>query len=333
MPNGIGIVPFWKGYDRRAVLRTAQLAEELGYDSIWVPEAWAYEQFQLLTEIALATRRLGLATGIANVFSRSPALLAMSAATLDEISEGRVILGLGTSGKVVVENLHGVPYRKPLTRLRETIGILRALWRGDRLTPELSTLADLRHFKLEMRPVRPDIPIYVASLQEQAVREVGRIADGWVPTFWPYRHLKDGLALLAAGAREAGRDASRIEVAPFMAVVPLDDVATARAMVKPLVAFYIGGMGVYYHALFCRYGFQENADHVRDLYQKGDRGEASAAVADELIDAIAICGPAEHCREKLAEWRRHGVGTALLNLPSGVPVEVTEQLLRVMAPR
>ena len=152
-----------------------QLAEELGYDSIWIPEAWAYEQFQLLTEIALATKRIKVATGIANVFSRSAGLLAMSAATLDEISEGRAILGLGTSGKLVVENFHGVPYEKPLTRLRETIGICRALWRGDRLSPELSTLFDARHFKLEMKPLRPTIPVYVASLQEKAIREIGRL--------------------------------------------------------------------------------------------------------------------------------------------------------------
>jgi alkanesulfonate monooxygenase SsuD/methylene tetrahydromethanopterin reductase-like flavin-dependent oxidoreductase (luciferase family) len=256
----------------------------------------------------------------------------MSAATLDEISEGRVILGLGTSGKVVVENFHGVPYRKPLTRLRETIAILRTLWRGERLTPELASLFDLRHFKLEMTPVRSDIPIYLASLQEQAIHEIGRSADGWVPTFWPYRHLRDGIAWVEAGARDAGRSAAAIEVAPYTMVVPLDDVDAARAMAKPLVAFYIGGMGVYYYDLFCRYGFRENADRVRELYNSGNRREANAAVADELIDAIAICGPPAACRERLADWRRHGVGTPLLNLPTGVPFEVTVQLLRTMAP-
>src|SRR6185369_6160014 len=223
MPGTTGIVPFWKQYDRKAVLRFAQLAEDLGYESIWVPEAWAYEQFQLLAEIALATKRIKVATGIVNVFSRSPGLLAMSAATLDEIWEGRVILGLGTSGKIVVENFHGIPYEKPLTRLRETIGILRALWRGERLEPEMSTLFAPRHFKLEMTPRRADIPIYVASLQEKAIRDVGRVGDGWIPTFWPYRHLRDGIAWLAAGAEEAGRGGIHIEVAPFMAVVPLDD--------------------------------------------------------------------------------------------------------------
>ncbi len=332
MPGTTGIVPFWKQYDRKTVLRFAALAEDLGYDSIWVPEAWAYEQFQLLAEIALATKRIKVATGIANVFSRSPGLLAMSAATLDEISEGRAILGLGTSGKNVVENFHGVAYEKPLTRLRETIAICRALWRGDRLTPELSTLFTLRHFKLEMTPRRPSIPIYVASLQEKAIREIGRAADGWLPTFWPYRHLRDGIAWLAAGAEQAERGGSQIEVAPFMAVVPLDDRDAARSLVKPLVAFYIGGMGAYYHALFCRYGFAENANTVRELYQAGNRAAASAAVSDELIDAIAICGPVSYCREMLAEWRAAGVDTALLNLPVGAPPEMVEQFLRAVAP-
>jgi F420-dependent oxidoreductase-like protein len=328
----MGIVPFWKSYDRKAVLRLAQLAEDLGYDSIWIPEAWAYEQFQLLTEIALATKRIGLATGIANVFSRTPGLLAMSAATLDEISGGRAILGLGTSGKTVVENFHGVPYVKPLTRLRETIAIVRALWRGERLRPELSTLFDLRHFRLEMSPVRPAIPIFVASLQEKAIREIGRIADGWVPTFWPYRHLGDGISTIAAGARAAGRDPKEIEVAPFVAVVPLDDRDAARSLVRPLISFYIGGMGTYYHALFRRYGFAENADLVRELYLSGKRKEAAAAIADDLVDSIAICGPAAYCRERLAEWREHGMSRALINLPTGVPPEVSEQLLRTVAP-
>lgn len=331
MKYNVGIVPFWKGYDRKAVIRVAQTAEDLGFHSIWIPEAWGYEQFQLLVEIALATRRLKLATGIANVFSRSPGLLAMSAATLDEISNGRAILGLGTSGKLVVENFHGVPYVKPLTRLRETVNILRALWRGERLSPELSTLMDLRHFKIEMTPLRAEIPIYIASLQEKAIREIGAIGDGWVPTFWPYKHFKDGLDLIARGARSHGRDPRSVELAPFVAIVPLDDFAMARSLIKPTVAFYIGGMGTYYHALFCRYGFKANADLVRELYTAGRRQEAAGAVSDELIDSIAICGPPQHCRDKMAEWAENGTGTFLMNLPTGVPPELIEQALRQIA--
>jgi len=334
MANRIGIVPFWKSYDRATVLRIAELADDLGYDSIWVPEAWAYEQFQLLTEIATRTKRLKLATGIANVFSRSPGLLAMSIATLDEISEGRAVLGLGTSGKLVVENFHGVPYKKPLTRLKDTIHIVRALLAGKRLEPEMTTLFDARHFKLEMTPRRADIPIYVASLQDKAIREVvGGAADGWVPTFWPYEHLKDGRALIEEGARAAGRDGSKVEIAPFMAVIPFDDAAMARSMIKPLVSFYIGGMGTYYHAMFCRYGFKDTADTVRELYNTGKRREASEAVSDELIDAIAICGPGAHCREQLQEWHHNGVDLALINLPTGMPGEMTEMFLRELAPR
>ena len=332
MPLKLGVVAFWKNYDRQAVIHSAQLAEGLGYDSIWIPEAWAYEQFQLLTELALRTKTLKLATGIANVYSRSPGLLAMSAATLDDISEGRAIIGLGTSGKLVIENFHGVPYTKPLTRLRDTIGILRALWAGKRLTPELTTLFEARQFKLEMTPRRASIPIYVASLQDKAIASIGALADGWLPTFWPYRQLKDGIALIAAAARAAGRDAAAIEVAPFVGVVPMDDAAMARSLIKPMVSFYIGGMGTYYHAMFCRYGFQENADLVRQLYNSGKRGEATAAVSDELIDAIAICGPPAYCRERLQDWHRHGVGTALINLPTGMPAEITDQLLKDVAP-
>ena len=134
-------------------------------------------------------------------------------------------------------------------------------------------------------------------------------------------------------SRPASRAPAAIEVAPFVAVVPLEDRDAARGMIKPLVSFYIGGMGVYYHALFCRYGFKENADLVRELYNARRRQEAAAAVSDDLIDAIAICGPPGHCREQLAEWGRHGVGTALLTLPQGVPFEVTEQLVRAVAPR
>ncbi len=332
MTAKLGIVPFWKQYDRKVVLRTAKLAEDLGYHSIWIPEAWSYEQFQLLTEIAVNTKRIGLATGIANIFSRSAGLLAMSAATLDEISEGRAILGLGTSGKNVVENFHGVPYKKPLTRMRETIGVMRTLWKGERLTPEQSTLADLRHFKLEMTPTRPDIPIYVASLQKKAINEIGRSADGWVPTFWPYQNFKDGMEWVAEGAREVGRDPADIELAPFLGVVPIEDVDFARSMMKPMVSFYIGGMGTYYYDMFCRFGFKENADVVRDLYNEGDRKKAAAAVSDDLVDAIAICGSPEHCREKLAEWGSNGMGLGLVNLPQGAPYEMIEGALKAVAP-
>ncbi len=332
MSHQTGIVPFWKNYDRKTVIRFAQMAEDLGYHSIWIPEAWSYEQFQLLAEIAVHTKTIKLATGITNIFSRSAALLAMSAATLDEISGGRAILGLGTSGKKVIENLHGQKFEKPLTRMRETVGIVNALLAGKRLSPEMSTTFDARAFKLEMTPTRAHVPIHIASLNEKAIVQTGEIADGWMPTFWPYKRFADGIALLQDGATKAGRAVTEIEVSPFVSVVPFDDVDFARSMVKPLVSFYIGGMGDYYHQMFSRFGFRENADHVLEVYNGPDRGQASDAVSDELIDAIAICGPAQHCREKLAEWRTYGLGTAILGLPTQAPPEYTEQFLKDLAP-
>jgi alkanesulfonate monooxygenase SsuD/methylene tetrahydromethanopterin reductase-like flavin-dependent oxidoreductase (luciferase family) len=216
--------------------------------------------------------------------------------------------------------------------MRETVGIMKTLWQGRRLGPEMSTLSDLRPFKLEMTPLRPHIPIHIASLNEKAIEQTGEIADGWMPTFWPYQHFQDGIALLERGAKRAGRSVSQIEVSPFVSVVPFDDVTMARSIVKPLVSFYIGGVGDYYHGLFSRYGFRENADQVLEAYNGPNRGQASDLVSDELIDAIAICGPAPYCREKLAEWRRHGVGIPILGLPTNVPAEYTEQFLKDMAP-
>ncbi len=159
MSEPIGLLAFWKNYDRKLYLRAAQLADELGYDSFWVPEAWGYETFPILTEMALATKRIKLGTGIVNVFSRSPGLIAMSAATLDEISEGRFILGIGTSGQRVIEGFHGRAFDKPLTQTRDVIRVVRTLLAGQKLSEAGAENAKLRPFTLEMKPTRPAIPI------------------------------------------------------------------------------------------------------------------------------------------------------------------------------
>src|SRR3989440_11857130 len=165
MSERIGLVAFWKNYDRKLYLRAAQLADELGYDSFWVPEAWGYEISTLLTEMALATRHIRLGTGILNVYSRSPGLIAMTAATLDELSEGRFILGLGPSGKNVIEGFHARKFDKPLTQVRDVIKIVRTLLSGGKLSEAGAELQEYRPFKLEMKATRPYIPIYVAALR------------------------------------------------------------------------------------------------------------------------------------------------------------------------
>lgn len=326
------LVPFWKNYDRKAILRYAQEADELGYDSIWIPEAWAYEAFSLLTEIAVHTKHINLATGIVNVFSRSPGLLAMHAATLDEISEGRFILGIGTSGANVIEGFHGIPYSKPLTRMREYIRVIQTLLAGGRLSDADVKLWDLRHFQLEMTPVRDHVPIYCACLNEKAVRMVGELADGWVPTFWPYQQFDKGRALLAEGAARTGRDANEVVISPFTTVIPMPNPEDSYQAARGMISFYIGGMGDYYHAMLSRMGFAENADKVRDLYREKKKEEASAAVSDELMQALVIAGEPEFCRERLADWRVKGLGMPILGLPTHLGPELCSMYMQLMAP-
>ena len=332
MQERTGLVAFWKNYDRKAVLDYARLADELGYDSFWIPEAWAYEAFSLLTEIAVATRRIKIGTGIVNVFSRSPGLLAMHAATLDEISEGRFILGLGTSGARVIQGFHGIRYEKPLTRLKQTIRVIQTLIAGGRLTEAGTDLWEFRHFKLEMTPVRPRVPIYCACLNHSAIRMVGELADGWMPTFWPYDQLSQGRALIEEGARRSGRNPDEVVTSPFTTVIPMPDKELSYRSARGLISFYIGGMGDYYHAMLSRMGFAENADLVRSLYQEKKREEAAAAVSREMLDALVIAGDPQFCRERLGDWRRAGVGLPFLGLPTDLGPDICKMYMHLMAP-
>jgi F420-dependent oxidoreductase-like protein len=302
------------GFDKRDLIECVRAADACGYDSFWLSEAWEREAFTILTELALRTERIHLGTGIINVFSRSPALIAMSAATLDEISGGRFRLGLGTSGARVIEDFHGISYQKPLTRLKETVEIVRALLSGDSIDFN-GECFKLSRFKLGFKPVRSDIPIYVAGLGPRSLRQIGEVADGWLPTHWPRTRLDEGIAEIRAGAEAAGRDASRIEVAHFVNVVVSNDVARARNSTRLPLAYYIGGMGDYYHAALSRLGFVAEADRVRELWQAGRPREAIRAVTDEMVASIAICGSLDDCRHELDETLDSGATLVLIPIP------------------
>ncbi len=332
MQERIGLVAFWKDYDRKLYLRAAQLADELGYDSFWLPEAWGYEIFTLLTEMAIHTRRIRLGTGIVNAFSRSPALIAMSAASVDEISEGRLVLGLGTSGKRVIEGFHAREFRKPLTQLRDVIRVTRALLAGDKLTDAGARLGEYRPFSLAMDPTRREIPIYVAAIKERSIRSIGELADGWLPTFWPYSELHVGRAWIAEGARAAGRDPTAIVTAPFTSAVPLGG-QMATDMAKDIISFYIGGMGDYYRELLTGFGYGEDCRRIADLYaDKATRAAAKQAVTPAMIEALTVTGDPAQCVEELRRRREFGVDLPLLNLPVGMPWPMVEMFIRAMAP-
>jgi alkanesulfonate monooxygenase SsuD/methylene tetrahydromethanopterin reductase-like flavin-dependent oxidoreductase (luciferase family) len=332
MAEPIALLAFWKNYDRRLYLRAAQLADELGYHSFWLPEAWGYEVFALLTEMAVHTKRIQLGTGIVNVYSRTPGLIAMSAATVDEISEGRFILGVGVSGKNVIEGFHGRPFEKPLSQVRDVVKVTRALLAGQKESEAGATLAQYRPFKLEMKPLRPSVPIYVAALKQKAIEQIGECADGWIPTFWPYDKLAEGRAWISAGAARVGRDASKIVTAPFTTALPLGGEG-GTTMAKQIISFYIGGMGDYYIELLTRFGFGEECKRIAGLYaDKATRAQAADAVTPGMIEALTIAGDPAHCIEELRRRRSFGVDLPILNLPTNMPWEMVEAFIRGMAP-
>ncbi len=327
----MGLVAYWKGYDRKRYLKAVQLADDLGYESFWVPEAWGYDAFSLLTEMALVTKRIKLCTGIVNVYSRSPGLLAMSAATLHEISEGRFVLGIGTSGARVVEGFHGRRFDKPLSETREVIKVVRGLLRGESLDQVGSDLRRYRSFKLATLGANYQVPIYVAALKQKAIESVGELADGWMPAFWPFHQFDRGLDWLRTGAERAGRNVRQIEIAPFTAAIPLGD--RGRVMAKEIVSFYVGGMGDFYRELLSGLGFAEDCDRIAALYaNKETRAKAKDAVPDDMIDAMTVSGDPLSCRSKLLGLAEFGVTQPLLGLPPGASFPALSAYLRVMAP-
>ena len=333
MSGPTGLLAFWKNYDRKLYLRAAQLADELGYDSFWIPEAWGYDIVPLLTEMALATRRIKIGTAIINVYSRSPGLLAMTAATVDEISEGRFILGVGTSGKHVVEGFHGRAFDKPLTQVRDVIRVVRTLLAGGKLTDAGVENPAYRPFRLALTPRRAKVPIYVAALRQKAIESIGELADGWIPTFWPHERLAEGRAYIAAGAARVGRDPAEIVTAPVTSVLPLGGVA-ATMLAKKIISFYIGGMGDFYIELLTRFGFGDDCKRIADLYaDKATRPQAAGAVTPAMIEALTIAGDPAHCVEELERRRGLGLDLPILNLPNDMPWEMVEMFIRGMAPR
>src|SRR5438093_5587049 len=218
-------------------------AEALGFDSVWVPEAWGTDAISLLGALAARTERIRLGTGIVNVFSRTPSLLGQTAATLDLISNGRFILGLGTSGHQVVSGWHGMRFDRPLQRMRETVEIVRRGLRQERLRFDGEIFTLDQGLKLLARPVRPTVPIFLATLTPGGLRLTGEVADGWIPTLFSPDHLELFRPDLETGGRAAGRSLDSLEIAPYVSVLVDDDRARARDAIRPWVALYVGGMG------------------------------------------------------------------------------------------
>jgi F420-dependent oxidoreductase-like protein len=302
------------------IVAEAQHAELLGFHSIWTGEAWGTDAITPLTWAAAHTSTIKLGTSILQLPARTPAMTAMTAMTLDALSGGRVILGLGMSGPRVVEGWHGDRYGKPLARTREAVGILRRTFAGERVVhegehyripydgPGATGLGAA--LKSSAQP-RPDIPIYIAAIGPNNVRQTAELADGLIPVFMSPEKWRDGF-----GDDLSGVDLGRFDVAPTVSVVSGDDLDACRDRVRPMLGLYIGGMGAkgrnFYTDLFCRYGYEADAEKIQQLYLDGHRREAVAAVPDALIDEVALVGSADRIADRLAAWRASCASTLIL---------------------
>jgi F420-dependent oxidoreductase-like protein len=324
------ILPYEGGLSFVEALEVTKRAEALGFDSVWVPEAYGTDAISILGGLAVHTQRIRLGTGIVNVFSRSPALLAQTAATLDLMSNGRFILGLGTSGHQVVTGWHGVPFDRPVQRMRETMTIVRQVLRRDRLEFKGDIFKLEMGLKLLARPVRSELPIFLATLTPAGLRLTGELADGWIPTLFSPEHMEVFRPYLEQGARASGRSLETLEIAPYVQVVVDDDRTRAQDALRPWVALYVGGMGSrkknFYNEVVSRYGYDREARAIQDLYLGGKKLEAIRSVPPALIDSIGIAGPEDFVRERMAAWAGAGV-TLLL---AGIVGQTQEQRLRTL---
>jgi F420-dependent oxidoreductase-like protein len=326
----LGFAP--PGTNPLELIAFAQEAESLGYDSAWAAEAWGSDAVTVLAWLAATTSRIKIGSAVLQMPARTPATTAMTAATLDLLSGGRFLLGLGTSGPQVVEGWHGQPWGKPLPRAREYIGVVRAALRRDAVElhgsqydipyrgPGSTGLG--KPLKLMLRPIRRELPIYLAALGPKSVQLAFEIADGWLPLFFSPERVGD---VFRVSPREG------FDVAPTVHVVVTDDLENGRDAVRPILALYIGGMGArganFYNDLVRRYGYEQEAAHIQELYLGGKQRDAIAAVPDALVDDVALVGSRERIADRLAAWRESGATTLLVATRDVVALRTMAELV------
>ncbi|GAB3720615.1 LLM class F420-dependent oxidoreductase [Nocardiopsis oceani] len=314
----------YAGEPKAAVDQVAEL-EKAGLDTVWVAEAYGYDSPTLMGYLAARTERVTIGSAILPMYSRTPTLIAMTAAGLDYLSDGRAILGLGASGPQVIEGFHGIPYTKPLGRTRETVEICRKIWaREERLThdgkvfqlplpPEQGTGLG-KPLKIINHPVRPEIPIFVASLGEKNVEMTAEIANGWLPhLFIPEKAEGVWGDFLAKGKAKRDPKLGELEISAggLLAIGEGEETKKLLEFTRPMIALYVGGMGAkgknFYNTVAQRYGYEEAAEKIQDLYLAGKKDEAAAAVPDEFVELTNLVGPESYVRERVEAFRAAGV--------------------------
>lgn len=340
MKLGVQLGYWGLGLSSADQLMIAQEAERLGYDSVWTAEAYGSDGATVLGWLAGQTSKIRLGSGIFQMPGRSPAMTAMTAATIDQLSGGRMILGIGSSGPQVAEGWHGQRFAKQLQRTREYVAVVRMALARERLEFHGETL-DLplpdgpgKALKLTIGPVQERIPIYLAAIGPKNTALAGEIADGWMPTIFSPEHVAELRPLLQEGADRVGRSLDGFDIAPSVSVFITDDIQAARDSMRPFLALYVGGMGSrkqnFYNRLAQLYGYEAEAKQIQDFYLEGKRVEAMAAVPDGLIDLVSLAGPKEHVAERLQVFRDAGVGTLQVT-PSAFTAPDRLEQLRLLA--
>ncbi len=319
MKLGVHIGYWGLGLSSQDQLKIVQEAERLGYDSVWTAEAYGSDSATILAWLAGQTSKIRLGSGIFQMPGRSAAMTAMTAATIDQLSDGRMILGIGSSGPQVAEGWHGQRFAHQLQRTREYVAVVRMALAREKVEFHGETLelplpdGQGRALKLTIPPIQERIPVYLAAIGPKNTALAGEIADGWIPTLFSPEHVSELRPFLEEGAARSGRSLDGFDIAPTVNVFITDDLQGARNAMRPFVALYVGGMGSrqknFYNNLVQRYGFADEAKTIQDLYLEGKREEAMAAIPEELIDTVSLCGPKDVVKERLAVYRDAGVGT------------------------
>lgn len=323
---GLTIAPS-RQLDSRHLLQLVRLAESAGFDSAWVPETWGSDAVSLLAVLSRETESIRLAAGVFNVYSRSAMVLAQTAATLQGLSNGRFLLGLGASGPAVVERWHGMSYRRPVARTREYIGAIRLALDGSKVDYDGEDVR-LGGFKLQ-NPPEVRVPIYVAALGPKNMRLTGEVADGWLGIFAALGHMQPLFSDLKGGAVDAGRDMRSIDVAAY---IPAACGPRAELLLRQQIAYYVGGMGTFYAEMLSRLGFESDVRQIRDAWEIGDRSRSIRSVSEAVLDACTIAGAGPGTIRRLDEFRRDGISLPILALPHGTRFEEAADLIQGLSP-
>ena len=319
MRLGVHIGYWGLGLGSADQLQIVQEAERLGYDSVWTAEAYGSDAATVLGWLAGQTTRIRLGSGIFQMPGRSAAMTAMTAATIDQLSDGRMILGIGSSGPQVAEGWHGQRFAHQIQRTREYVAVVRKALARERLEYHGETIelplpdGPGKALKLTIAPVQERLPIYLAAIGPRNTELAGEIADGWMPTLFSPEHVSELRPLLEEGAARGGRSLDGFDIAPTVQLYITDDLELARNAMRPFIALYVGGMGSrkqnFYNRLVQRYGCEAEAQEIQDHYLAGRREDAMAAIPDALIDAVSLCGPRDVVADRLQMYRSAGVGT------------------------